>query len=145
MTDPESVWIVSVIKDFVWVPLCAAIASIVAYYHKRQDGQDKKISDILNSLGITSKEDREVLSNLTNTLLELKFKIAEVERSVLTRDDVNGIFKGKLEIVTHSLSEITAMIELMSRNLEKHSEKNIRQEEQIKSLSKELDRVAGKL
>lgn len=141
MTDPSSLWVLSVLKDYVWIPLATILVGVFGYFYRHNLKQDERIRDALNQASTLPEEDQEELKELRDGLIKLEASVQQLEKAMLSSNDVEDIFKHNSAVLTHSLKEIATMMEIISKNIEKYSEKSIRNEEQVSVLAKEVDRL----
>jgi hypothetical protein len=143
MIEPTDVWTLSQIKDFIWIPFFTILCAVVAYFFNRHERQDERVNALVQSINGNRREDAEDAVKIRESLLEIKFKLLEIEKSVLSSEEIKSLSDDRLAGFSNSIGEIGNMVDLIRKNFEGHTEKGIRQEEQIKTLFREVERLRG--
>jgi hypothetical protein len=134
MISPETL---TVIKDYVWIPVISLAAFIIPMWWKaRQDSKGRS----LDAVNKKEAHIRDTIVKLREDLIKLEEQTSALSVQGVTTSEVKGIVTEKLEFVVLSLREVSRMLEAANTNQIKLRESYARQDERLSMAEREIER-----
>ncbi len=128
--------VLTFLKDFFWIPLIGVMAIAIPIWNSNRLERNREIREE------RLREKKEALDRLK----ALEDKVSDMGQELsetLSEEKVRQLVSDKLESLLTSLNEISRMMEASDKNEEALRDSSARQDEKLKTLEKEVDRLRG--